>query len=396
VTWLPAAEGAAYFAAVPVGAWTHIWHFAMATFGLWAARRANSTTAAAGWPAGAGGAGAGPYAYRVGGAPAGGFLPPVGSVVLTTTQFVIESNFTAAALPSWPRETLALLAPGARTVLPRDASPAGLNVSSEHWLCAARAVVLGEKSRLFTGAGDAHAWRRAAYAAAGVPAARAWPAYPPRTITLLHRERYRAYTNDAAVRALCEATGLPVRVLAITGRWTWAQQVAAFADTGILIASHGAALTNVVYMPPHAALIEVSAYLGAVPVFRRVAEAARVTYHAVYARHPSDAAIDSGMEGMEQYRGNAFKEQCPDAGLPSADAPLVLPCNLASKRSQIEAPLDDLARALELALDDIGCRGGLCRNAEGEPHTDFRPQAAAAKAAAAEAAAAAAAAAAKK
>jgi capsular polysaccharide biosynthesis protein len=56
-----------------------------------------------------------------------------------------------------------------------------------------------------------------------------------------------------------KATGLPVRVIRDMGALSWEEQVAAMANTGILVAVHGAALTNVIFMPANAVLIEVRA-----------------------------------------------------------------------------------------------------------------------------------------
>jgi len=168
VTWLPGADGAAFFASLSAHGFAHPWHFSTAVFGLWAARRANSSTLEApsripGVP---------PFRYRLGGSLAGGGLPPVGAAVVFSDLWFSGNNYTADTLPAWTRGALRLmLPPGTRTVLPRDAAPDALNVSADHWLCAARSVVLGEKMQIFTAPGDAHAWRRAAYAAAGLPAA---------------------------------------------------------------------------------------------------------------------------------------------------------------------------------------------------------------------------------
>jgi len=233
--------------------------------------------------------------------------------------------------------------------------------------------VLGEKSRLFTGAGDAHAWRRAAYAAAGVEAAAAWPAYPPRSITIVDRRGTRGIANLEAVLALVAATGLPHRVVRVSGGWAWSEQVRAFADTGILIAVHGAVLANVIYMPPRAAVLEVVPFLGSTPVFRRIAEAARVVYHPIYARAPSAAALRAGAPGLQLYNESAYVAACREAGLSSADAALLVQCNVAPKNAFVEVPLDELARELAQALDEIGCRNSICMDAQGGRTNYLRP-----------------------
>ena len=37
------------------------------------------------------------------------------------------------------------------------------------------------------------------------------------------------------------------------------------------------------------------------------------------------------------------------------DAPLTSLCDMGGKRSQLEVPLDDFARVISMAMDDIGC-----------------------------------------
>jgi hypothetical protein len=194
------------------------------------------------------------------------------------------------------------------------------------------------------------------------------------------RQRWRGFTNADAVEAALRATGLPVTVLRITPAWNFTAQVAAFAGTGLLVAAHGAGLTNALFMPPHAAVIEVFPYAGVVPLFRRVADVARLSYYPLYSEYPSLAARASGMEGMEMFNDSAYLRECVETPVPSMDGPLHHRCNLPSKRAQLEVPLDGLALLLRQALDDIGCRRSVCRNADGS-YTDFRPQAAAAAAA---------------
>ena len=70
-------------------------------------------------------------------------------------------------------------------------------------------LLVGEKSRVFTGAGDAQAWRVAAYAAAGVSAP-FWSHHAPRTVTILVRERFRRFLNMQEVLRVVGASGLKV------------------------------------------------------------------------------------------------------------------------------------------------------------------------------------------
>ena len=278
------------------------------------------------------------------------------------------SNRSAATLPPWTRGALSLLLPpGATAVLPGDlaavaAAGGGVDItgpSDRHWHCTGGAVVLGEKPRVFSGIADAHAWRLAAYAAAGVPAAEAWPAYPPRNLTIIVRDRWRGFTNANAVAEVAAETGLPVRMLALSGSdgaTSFEAQVAAFSQTGLLLAAHGAALTNIPFLPVGAAVVEVYPFLGAVPVYKRLAETVRVSHFGVRTDYPSAAARASGLEGMEAFSDEKFLAACVEPAIPSADGPVVPRCNLPGKRGQIEAPIARLRDALAAALDEIGCR----------------------------------------
>ncbi len=67
----------------------------------------------------------------------------------------------------------------------------------------------------------------------------------------------RGLYNLDEILPVLEATGLPVRVIYDMGALSWAEQVQAMAESGILVSVHGAALTNVIFMPANAVLIEV-------------------------------------------------------------------------------------------------------------------------------------------
>jgi capsular polysaccharide biosynthesis protein len=135
-------------------------------------------------------------------------------------------------------------------------------VSSESFggaklLCARSGAVLGLKPRFFNSIGDAHAFRLVAYGLAGVTA-RAKDDWPPRQITLVTRIGSRALDNIEEVVPLLNSTGLKFEWVQEMGALTFQEQVGVMANTGILVAIHGAGLTNVVFMPAHSVVIEVS------------------------------------------------------------------------------------------------------------------------------------------
>ena len=400
VTWV---EGVRWYAFLTHNAFVHPWHFAAATMGVWGARRANASAARAQYSVPADGepaAGDAPhFDFTVGG---GATLPQLDKLVLATDRETPASFRTAETLPPWTRSILRLLLPrGATAELPGDRFAASLvrggaggsdadavGPTKRHWHCSSGAVVLGEKPRLFTGVADAHAFRLAAYTAAGVSSTAAWPAYPPRTITLLLRKGSRGFVNADAVVAAAKATGLPVRTRVLERDEAAASngfeaQVREFADTGVLIAAHGAALTNVAFMPVGAAVAEVFPFLGVVPIYRRLAEAARVTHIAIYSERPSvsagkapPATATGSDDDLSLFDDRAYIAACVAPAIPSGDGAAIHACDWPSKRARIVVSIARLRDALERALDDIGCRVTVdgratrCRR-EGGGYDDF-------------------------
>ena len=76
--------------------------------------------------------------------------------------------------------------------------------------------------------------------------------HPPPSST-----RARFFHNVEQVQEAARATGLEVRYIPALGRLSFKEQVEAMAHTGILIAPHGAALTNAMFLPQHAVLLEI-------------------------------------------------------------------------------------------------------------------------------------------
>lgn len=205
---------------------------------------------------------------------------------------------------NWPiltqPQSVALVMPTIRKLVAKlqaeDPSSGGVPL-----VCARRGAVTGLQPRLFSGTADAAAYRTAAWQVAGVPlvpsdesaiikameqtTAASPPAagaplhtaglpytrphdqYPPRKITVLSRAGTRGLIPEAGVSALLDATGLAWEWVSDMGSRSWESQVALMAGTGIVLASHGAALTNIMYMPLHAVVIEVSTSRPASPLF---------------------------------------------------------------------------------------------------------------------------------
>ena len=67
----------------------------------------------------------------------------------------------------------------------------------------------------------------------------------------------RGIYNQKEVIAAVAATGLPYQVAPNMGTMSFKEQVELMAGTGILIAPHGAHLTNSMFLPVHSVVIEV-------------------------------------------------------------------------------------------------------------------------------------------
>ena len=183
-------------------------------------------------------------------------VPPM-SVVIAAGDGGLEVPDESALL-TWYASTLTL-------ALQRDSTvhfgSTRRTYSRNHLLCAARGAIPSIKSRLFSGPADAWLFRARGYAFAS-PQAAQLPVHgrnPPRTITVIDRvgQNGRFFYNRDTVLAVARETGLPVRYIPSLGRLDFKEQVELMAGTGILIAPHGAALVNAIFLPQHAVVIEV-------------------------------------------------------------------------------------------------------------------------------------------
>ena len=87
--------------------------------------------------------------------------------------------------------------------------------------------------------------------------------HPPRKITIITRKRTngRMFDNQDELIAAARATGLEVDVVQDLGKMPFKKVVELMGGTGILIAAHGAALVNAMFLPQHAVVIEIFPYL---------------------------------------------------------------------------------------------------------------------------------------
>jgi hypothetical protein len=79
---------------------------------------------------------------------------------------------------------------------------------------------------------------------------------PPRAITLFRKSSNRRIVNEDALVAMLQEFGAPVTVLEFTDATPMAAQLAAMANTGLLVSAHTSALANAAFLPPGAAIVE--------------------------------------------------------------------------------------------------------------------------------------------
>lgn len=263
-----------------------------------------------------------------------------------------------------------------------------LGVRANRWVCARRSAVLGYKPRIFTGPADAHAFKLASYASMGIQR-NPKEDWPPRRITVVTRGASRIVANLAELLTVIRSFGLPVHWIYNFGAYTAAQQAEIMANTGILVATHGAALANVMYLPAHAVLVELHPYLMHVGMYRELAATIGLFYYSIRSMRPgfekgwwmydepflrwcdgaswnetSDLFNISMRTDQEKARGQQ-QEQVMYKGqgvkhVSSAAASLQFECNWRSKNSQLVMDPVELRYIMRQAVDDIGCRDGVC------------------------------------
>ncbi len=206
------------------------------------------------------------------------------------------------------------------------------------WLCTTSGVIPGAKNKFFTGRADAWMFRQYAYQYTRIAdeGARSHPVYPPRHITILDRQGMngRGFFNRDQLIAAVAATGLPYKVVNTMGKMSFRDQVSMMAHTGILIAPHGAALANAMFLPAHSAVIELFPYLMKKNTYRHLCAMMDLHYFPVYSWEllPLNRTEFYGVELMgEQY----FYDKCVKTNITSYDALTEHACNAMSKNVSV-------------------------------------------------------------
>lgn len=205
-----------------------------------------------------------------------------------------------------------------------------------------------------------------AYAASGVKIP-AHGSQPPRKITVMGRFS-RGFADMKMILRVLQDTGLPVRVVENLRFLSFAEQVALMADTGILLAAHGGALANVIYMPAHSVVIEAFPYLTFFTMYQRLAQVANLQYYRLRGFRPDPTIITypNGTKEVKDpwasYNEADFVHDCEwPHHTSSVDAMLQRSCNGKTKITPIAIDEGSFRAVLDMALDDIECKDSICR-----------------------------------
>ena len=399
VTWLlperhgagPTAHqhGATWIVDLGHGGLNHIFHFAAPAFALWAGKRLNATEK--------------PYRPALPGRRlsmhyGSAVLPGIDAVLLAgkyNRNGVGAEAVTGIESPniiSWTRETLRLLTQRHTRVLfngnlrtdadlrvePPSAASAASQQTAPHLVCVPRAVIGTGNPRIFASAGDAFSYRLLAYAAANVTT-EAVPEHPPRRIGVLQRSTRGLY-NTSALEALVRSTGLDWGYVRTDG--SWADQVRAFAGVGVLIAVHGAALMNTMFMPHGAVVIEIFPPFYRPSMYGELARVSGLTYYGVTTPRPRNPA---DLPDTHETRSTGWAFASTPEYIAKCDSDTAHPSSLdaawfggpcgAGKDMFADVSYDALAVIVRQALDDIGCRDSICSRRVGGPYDDMRKRA---------------------
>ena len=221
-----------------------------------------------------------------------------------------------------------------------------------HLLCARHGFIPSFKPKIMSHMAGAGGFRASAHAHAGVdsPAAAALP----RRITVMDRADLggRSWWNKADILAAARATGLEVAEIPRMDFLSFQQQVAAMASTGILLATHGAHLMNMLFLPRGAIVIEVTPPLLKSPTFASLAAVLGLTYFPVYSRQ----AVPRDMCHLYAARTQSDAEYirgCVALNMTGYESLLTSICNRFSKASPLVVPQRALRRVLADAVEAV-------------------------------------------
>jgi hypothetical protein len=230
-------------------------------------------------------------------------------------------------------------------------------LSPNRLVCSTTGVIPGGKNKLFTGRADAWLFRQYAYQMAGlhVKGISPHPKYPPRKITIIDRKGMngRGIFNRELLVDLVRDTGVPYELVSTMASSSFNAQVHLMAETGILIAPHGAALANIMFLPAHAVVIELFPHLMKKNTYRYLASQLDLHYFPIFSWKllPRNYTQFYGVALMNEMY---FWENCIAVNITSYDALNFHACNAASKNYPIVIEEDETRNTLRDAVDVIG------------------------------------------
>jgi hypothetical protein len=321
-----------------------------------------------------------------------GSQPPLGAVVFTGPG--VNEIDTPTEMSLWFRGVLGNItlgqtgdadgAPPSRPpVLFRDGAAA---YNGRHMLCARDGWVPSFQPKLFADAATASAFRRAAYATFNLPALGLFPEplTLPRRITVLDR-RYlggRAWFHASDVEAAARAfPGWTVEYIGRMDFLPMAQQVQAMARSGIVVAPHGAHLTNMAFMPAGAHVLEVVPPGQKTITYASLAGRCGLGYRVLQARATMPAEFTHLWAGRIA-NDPVLRAECIVYNVTGFDVQLRSMCQRLSKATPLIVPVPVLRRMLADAVASITAAEVAAAAAEAPTgRGDAAPQAAAAAAA---------------
>jgi hypothetical protein len=366
-------DGSAYMVWWDNGWSDHPWHMAAATFQLFALKMQNLTVQNV--PLGSRGSATGPLNFTLGMLP----LPPMDYLI--PVGGYDPPRHELKDLGQWSQGVLPLLMqPQTRLLMNGVLKDREAIAEDGKWICFKDAVMAGIKPYVFTGITECQAWREMAYALIGHKTPPAWQSRPRPMITILDRST-RGFYDAVAIAAAVNATGLPWKRVSDLDRMSYEDQVRVFADTGILVATHGGALAHVMHLPLHAVVIEMFPYMLGNNIYEKLSHMCNLHYYKLIgtvppgtnarakaaraARGPTpeprtrkermDAAFDALAE-------DSFIANCeyPDH-MGRYDGALNGDCDYLPKQTAVHVDINLFKSVLGYALSDIGCRDSVCR-----------------------------------
>jgi hypothetical protein len=338
------------------GSANNVWHYSSQNMNLWEAKMLNETL------------------------PEGAKLPPMdyflsrrdfiapgweaGVMELLTqphTKFLLREwiynpeDFKPELLPAWYTNRDESRFNHSLQVLFRGADEP--SIGPDRWVCSKKAILFGQKIRLFSGVYPSHRWKMEAFEKYNLPIP------PPRgnqvggktgnslKVVVDHRPQgfSRALFNLAEVEELLHYYGLDVSVhLAWEHMTPFVEQIKLMMDADLFIIVHGAGGVNIMWMPYRANVIEIFPYGYRPPMYEYLATAMGLHYIGIPSLLKGRLEVDAC--GGELYSDDYYN-RCQNLSAPDH---LVNTCGSYTKNSCVVAPIPELESAIIDAFDHIG------------------------------------------